>query len=99
MSYQNDVIRSVLLHKRRANLSMMLARDYTLCHAARSTLVMFVPNNVQKLRWSAINLDLNTIDHLLDLLKRKVRAQPSRRELASVIHQMYAAIPPQYIQR
>ena len=102
MSYQNDVIRSVLLHKRRANLSMMLARDYAPCHAARSTLVMFVPNNVQKLRWSAINLDLNTIDHLLDLLKRKVRAQPlqpSRRELASVIHQMYAAIPPQYIQR
>ena len=30
---------------------MMLAQDYTSCHAARGTLVMFVENNVQKLRW------------------------------------------------
>ena len=54
---------------------MMLARDYALCHADRSTLVMSVANNVQKLRWSVKSLDLNPIDHLLDLLHRKVRAQ------------------------
>ena len=41
MRYQNDVIRSVLLHTR-ANLDMMLARDYALCHAARRTKVMLV---------------------------------------------------------
>ena len=46
------------------------------------------------------SLDLNPIDHLLDLLKRKVRAQPLQQnlgELTRVIHQMYAAIPQQYI--
>ena len=30
------------------NLGMMLARDYTSCHAARNTLVMLVANNVHK---------------------------------------------------
>ena len=48
------------------------------------------------------SLDLNPIDHLLDLLKRKVRAQRLQlnlRELTRVIQQMYAAIPRQYIHR
>ena len=76
MWYRNDVIRSVLLLHIHANLDMMLAWDYTSRHAARSTLVMLVANHVQQLRWPAKSLDLNPIDHLLDLLKRKVRAQP-----------------------
>ena len=49
--YRNDVIRSVLLLHIRAKLGMMLTGDYVSCHAARSTLVMFVANNMQKLRW------------------------------------------------
>ena len=102
MRYRNYVIRSVLLLHIRANVGMMLARYYASCHAARSTLVMIVSNNMQKLRWPAKGLDLNPIDHLLDLLKRKVRAQPLQlnlRELTRVIHQMSAAIPQQYIYR
>ena len=61
MRYRNNAIRSVLLVHNRANLGMMLARDYVSCHAARSTLVMIVANNVQKLRWPAKRLDLNPI--------------------------------------
>ena len=75
-------------------------RDYASCLAARSTLVMIVANNVQKLRWPAKSLDLNHIDHLLDLLKRKVRAHPLQLnlgELTRVIHQMCVAIPQQYL--
>jgi len=48
------------------------------------------------------SLDLNYMDHLLDLLKRKVRAQSLQsnlRELMRVIHQMDAAIPQKYIHR
>ena len=54
--YRNDVIRSILLHIIRANsnLGMMLARDYASCHTARSTLVMFVANNVQKLKMQKV---------------------------------------------
>ena len=75
MRYRNNAIRSVLLLHIRANLSMMLVRDYAACHAARGTLVMIVAN-MQTLRWPANSLYLNPIDHMLDLLKHKVRAQP-----------------------
>ena len=75
MRYRNDVIRAVLLIRIHANLGMMLTREYASCHAARSTLVMFEGNNVHKIRWPANSLDLNPIADLLDLLKRKVRAQ------------------------
>ena len=50
----------------------------------------------------ACKKDLYSIDHLLDLLKRKVRAQPLQlnlKELMRVIHQMCAGIPHQYIHR
>ena len=74
MRYRNDVIRSVLLRHIRANLGMMLARDYTLCYEVRSTLVM---------QTSCKNSDN------LDLLKRRVRTQSLQldlRELTRVIH-------------
>ena len=61
---------------------------------------MGAANNVQQLRWPAKSLDLNPIDHLLDLLKRMVYAQAlqlNHRELTRIIHQMCAAIPQQYI--
>ena len=76
------------------------ARDYASCHMARNTLVIFLANNVQNLRLPAKSLNLNFIDHLLDLLKRKACAQQlNLRELMWVIHQVCAAIPQQYIYR
>ena len=63
---------------------------------------MFVANNMQQFRWPATSLDLNPIDHVLDLLKHKVRAhtlQLNLSELTRVIHQMCAAIPQYYIHR
>ena len=100
MRYRNDVIRSVLFLPIRANLGMMLTREYASCHADRNTLVMRVANNVHNLRWPAKSLDLNPIDHVLDQLQRNVRAKPLQiniSELTCVIHQMCAAIPQQYI--
>ena len=90
MRYRNDVIRSVLLHVR-ANLSKMLARDYSSCHATRSTLVILVANNVHKLRWPAKSLDINLIDHVLDLLKRKVRAKPLQLTRSQGAHACYSS--------
>ena len=48
------------------------------------------------------SLDLNPINHLLDLLNRNVRVLPLQLnlvELTRVIHQMCAVIPQQYIHR
>ena len=48
------------------------------------------------------SLDLNPIDHLLDLFKRNVSAQLLQlnlRERTRVIYQMCATIPLQYIHR
>jgi len=47
LRYRHDVIWSVMILHIRAKLGMMLAGDYASCHAARSTVVMFVANNVQ----------------------------------------------------
>ena len=94
MRYRNNVIRSVLLLHIRANLGMMLPHDYASCHATTSTLVMRVANNVLKLRWPAKSLDLNSNDHSLDLLKRKVRTHPPPVNIKErVIHHMRAVIP------
>ena len=98
--YRTEVTRSVLLLHIHVKLGMMLARDYASHHEVRSPLAS--SKQCTKLRWPAKRLDLNPIDHLLDLLKRKVRAQPLQRnlsELSLVIHQMCAAIPQKYIHR
>ena len=50
MRYRNEVIRSVLFLHIRANLGMMLTREYASCHVARSTLVMLVSNTYKNLR-------------------------------------------------
>ena len=71
MRYPNHVIWSVMILHIHANLGMMLAWDYASCQAARITLVMLVANNVQIFRWPAKILNINHIDHLLDLMKRK----------------------------
>ena len=83
---------------------MVLTRDYTSYHGARSilesTLVMTIAINLEKCRWPAKGLNLNPTDHLLDLLKRKVRAQPLQlnlMELTRVFRHKCAAIPQQYI--
>ena len=74
MRYPNDIIRSVLLQY----LYDVGRGLYASCHAARNTLLVTCnkcsKQHANKRRKSAKSLDLNPIDHLLDLLERKVRA-------------------------
>ena len=56
---------------------------------------MLVANNVQNIRWPAKNLDLNTIDHLLEPIEMQglctAAATKYIEELKRVIHQ-YTAV-------
>ena len=91
MWHQNDVIRSVHLPHIRFNCDMMLAKDNTPRHAARSTQVILVTNTRQTLQWPAQSMDLNPSKHVWDILKRNVRVQLLQlnlRELTGVTHQM-----------
>ena len=70
---------------------MMLAKDNTSRHAARSTQVIRVTNKRRTLQWPAQSMDLNPSKHVWDILKRNVRAQPLQpnlRELTRITHQM-----------
>ena len=52
------------------------------------------------IKWPAKSPDLNPIEHVWDLLKRKVRAQPLQpniREITRVIHHIWVAISQQYL--
>ena len=101
MRYRNDVIRSVLFLHIRVNLGMMLARDCASCHADRSTLVMRVANNVQKLRLPEKRSGFKSYWPLVGPIEKQgsCTTAATKSQGARVIYQMCAAIPQQYIHR
>ena len=75
MCHPNDVILSVLLPHIRFNRNMMLAKDNTPRHAARSTHVILVTNPRRTLQWPAQSMDLNPSKQVWDILKRNVHSR------------------------
>ena len=70
---------------------MVLAKDNTPRHAARSTQVILLTSKRRTLQWPAQSMDLNPSKYVWDILKRNVRAQllqPNRREPTRVTHHM-----------
>ena len=99
--YLNEY-RTMLCNIKRSWLTYDTVCMYSLLHKlfyiSWSMDVMLVAINVQNLRCKKSRF--KTYHHLLDLLKRKFRAQPLQpnlKELKRVIHQICAAIPQQYI--
>ena len=70
---------------------MILAKDNTPRHAARSTQVILETNKRRTLQWPAQSMALNPSKHVWDILKRNARAQPLQpnlREFTRVTHIM-----------
>lgn len=74
--YQTDIINPVLIPHVRANRGMILAQDNAPCHAARTTQQLLRANNVRMLPWPARSPDMNPLEHVWDLLKRRLRELP-----------------------
>jgi transposase len=70
-------------------------------HAARVTREFLADNEVTVMDWPAYSPDLNPIEHLWDILGRRVmeRGPANRNHLIQLLHQEWEAIPQEEIRR
>ena len=91
---QQIVTPHVLPYGQRHNLT--LQQDYARCHTARYTMELLNRDNVDVLDWPSRSPDLSSIEHMWDMLGRRVRERPDVNSLAGLdraLHEECTRIP------
>uniref|UniRef100_A0AAZ3P907 Tc1-like transposase DDE domain-containing protein n=1 Tax=Oncorhynchus tshawytscha TaxID=74940 RepID=A0AAZ3P907_ONCTS len=73
--YRGDILLPHVVPFLQAHPDMTLQHDNAYSHTARSVCDFLQDRNVSVLPWPAKSLDLNPIEHVWDLLDRRVRAR------------------------
>lgn len=100
--YINQVLRPVAVPFIRQHVPVTFMHDNARPHTARITRQYLNTNGVDVLPWPAVSPDLNPIEHIWDLLGRKVRARHNvnnLQELEQALRVEWNSIPPLVVQR
>ncbi len=75
---------------------MIFQQDNARAHSARNTQAVLAEHNVQTLHWPAKSPDLSPIEHMWDILGRRVRERNdvhNVRDLERVLHEEWRNVP------
>lgn len=102
--YRDDILRPVVLpYLQQQPRGVLYQHDNARPHTARIVVNFLAANNVNVLPWPACSPDLNPIEHLWDLLDRRVRLRQhppaNRQELVQALQAEWNRLPRDLIRR
>lgn len=100
--YCAQIVQPVIVPYTRQRPGLIVQQDNARPHTARLTMNMFNANNIQLLDWPARSPDLNPIEHMWDILGRRVQERVNVRnvrDLEQALHAEWLNIPMRDVHR